>query len=192
MNHHRAPSSTRETGFVLVTSLVFLVVLTLLAVSAINSSTLQERMASNQREKSRALQAANAGLEHAESLLAHPVFLRCFWLLKPPTESSTQNCDSSAGMLAVSGVTIAERYTGSGSESDATDFLADSAWTAANAMPHELPQGENSAMDIVYRVEYLPRTSNPPARLMFRVTARARGRSPSARAVTQSFYQIDA
>lgn len=64
----------QQRGFILITSLVFLVVITLLAVSAMNRSTLQERMASNMRDHSRAEQAADAALRGVEHMLANKAF----------------------------------------------------------------------------------------------------------------------
>lgn len=59
-----------QRGFVLITSLIFLVVVTLLAVSAINNSTLQEKIAANMRAQKTAELHANAALREAEALLA--------------------------------------------------------------------------------------------------------------------------
>ncbi|MCP4406675.1 MAG: hypothetical protein GY807_02745 [Gammaproteobacteria bacterium] len=56
-----------SSGFVLVTGLLFLLVITILGVSAISTVTLQERMASNLREKSRANEAANAAVRNGEN-----------------------------------------------------------------------------------------------------------------------------
>lgn len=63
-----------QRGFVLITSLIFLVVVTLLAVSAINNSTLQEKIATNTRARETAQQHANAALREAEALLGTQAF----------------------------------------------------------------------------------------------------------------------
>ena len=65
MNHHRAPSSMRETGFVLVTSLVFLVVLTLLAVG---SEWLRDRVVTA------ATGGDASGVQPAEAAKSSPLF----------------------------------------------------------------------------------------------------------------------
>lgn len=59
----QAPKRAR--GAVLVVSLVLLVVLTLLGVSVMNMTRLEERMASNSQELAQALQSAETGLEQA-------------------------------------------------------------------------------------------------------------------------------
>ena len=58
--HTRLPA--RQQGAVLVVSLVMLVVLTLLGVSVMNMTQLQERMAGNQQEDTQAFQSAETGL----------------------------------------------------------------------------------------------------------------------------------
>lgn len=58
-----APARAR--GAVLVVSLVLLVVLTLLGVSVMNMTRLEERMASNSQESVRAFQGAETGLSQA-------------------------------------------------------------------------------------------------------------------------------
>lgn len=57
----------RERGSALVISLVFLLLLTILGLSSMQSSTLQEKMAGNSAEKNRAFQLAEAGLRAGEA-----------------------------------------------------------------------------------------------------------------------------
>jgi type IV pilus assembly protein PilX len=64
------PTSTRQRGMVLVTSLLLLVVVTLLAVSMFRSFGLDEKIAGNVREKQRALSAAETAEQFAEYWLA--------------------------------------------------------------------------------------------------------------------------
>jgi type IV pilus assembly protein PilX len=60
-----------SSGFALVGSLLFLVVLTLLGLSSISTVTLQERMASNLREKDRASEVAEIAARDGEQFLAN-------------------------------------------------------------------------------------------------------------------------
>ena len=64
----RAPSRhpRSETGLVLVTSLLLLVVVTILALSMFRSFGIEEKIAGNSREKHRALQAAESAQQFAE------------------------------------------------------------------------------------------------------------------------------
>jgi type IV pilus assembly protein PilX len=61
----RAPR--RERGTVLIVTLMFLIVLTLLGLSTMRGTTLEERMAGNSRDYNTALQAAEAALRDAEA-----------------------------------------------------------------------------------------------------------------------------
>jgi type IV pilus assembly protein PilX len=65
------PSSVRQRGMVLVTSLLLLVVVTLLAVSMFRSFGLDEKIAGNVREKQRALSAAETAEQFAEYWLSN-------------------------------------------------------------------------------------------------------------------------
>lgn len=56
----------RESGFVLVTGMVFLVVLTIIVIYMLRGSIMQERMTANSIDRQRALQAADAVLREAE------------------------------------------------------------------------------------------------------------------------------
>jgi type IV pilus assembly protein PilX len=62
--NHRAPA--RQRGYVLVTSLVLLLIVTVMAISMYRSFGVQEQIAGNIREKGRALQAAEAAEQYAE------------------------------------------------------------------------------------------------------------------------------
>ena len=58
-----------QKGAVLVTGIIFLIVLTILVLSIMRSATLEERMASNARNRQIALQAAEAVVRDAENTL---------------------------------------------------------------------------------------------------------------------------
>lgn len=66
----------KQQGAIFITGLVFLVVISLLGVTAMKTSTLEERMAGNSRDRNLALQAAEMGLRYAEQhiLSIDPVF----------------------------------------------------------------------------------------------------------------------
>ena len=84
----------RERGVVLVVSLIMLLVLTLLGVTAMQSTIMQERMAGNAREVSMAFQAAEAALRDGENALIA--------LTDRPAMCSTAPCSSvwERGLLA--------------------------------------------------------------------------------------------
>lgn len=55
-------SMTNQKGVVLITGLVFLVMMTILGVTAMQNTVLEERMAGNLRDENLAFQAAEAAL----------------------------------------------------------------------------------------------------------------------------------
>ena len=55
----------REGGAVLIISMIFLIIMTLLAVTGMTTTSLEEKMASNAQESTRAFQAAETGLAQA-------------------------------------------------------------------------------------------------------------------------------
>jgi type IV pilus assembly protein PilX len=62
---HSKPSPRRQHGAVLIVALLFLVILTLLGLTAMSGTTLEERMSGNSRDMNIALQAAEAALRDA-------------------------------------------------------------------------------------------------------------------------------
>lgn len=69
-SHRMIRLKTRQTGVALITGLIFLVMLTLIAVTAMQSTTLEERMAGNARTRDLAFQSAEAALRAAETALS--------------------------------------------------------------------------------------------------------------------------
>jgi type IV pilus assembly protein PilX len=57
---------SRQSGAALITGLIFLVVLTMIGITAARMSTLEERMSGNMRDRSIAMQAAELALRDAE------------------------------------------------------------------------------------------------------------------------------
>lgn len=69
MKNMPTATSTSQNGAALITGLIFLVVLTLISLSAIKSTSLEERMAGNARDQDVAFQAAEAGVRDAMKTL---------------------------------------------------------------------------------------------------------------------------
>jgi type IV pilus assembly protein PilX len=67
-------SRSRARGASLITALIFLVIMAMLSVTLAGVTSLEERMASNTRDRDLALQAAEAALRDAEQRLALPAF----------------------------------------------------------------------------------------------------------------------
>jgi type IV pilus assembly protein PilX len=66
-NNANSPrAQSRQSGAALITGLIFLVVLTMIGITAARMSTLEERMSGNMRDRSVAMQAAELALRDAE------------------------------------------------------------------------------------------------------------------------------
>ena len=189
------PPGTRQNGFVLVTSLIFLVLITLLAVSAINSSTLQERMASNQREKSRARQAADAALRRGELLLQDSKF-------DTPQAPGTTVAVNAPSDSKDSDGTISLKIwyrTSMIEDDDKKDqpdaFLDESTWGNGKPLTYVLDAAMPPVEYYVEDYDCVARDLNPDSKavcdgaMLYRITSRSKGQNPAAVAVTQSLYE---
>jgi type IV pilus assembly protein PilX len=70
-----APTPLRERGAILVTSLLLLLVMTIIGVSVVQVTRMQERMSGNQRDLNLAFQGAEAGLREGEQQLDDTISL---------------------------------------------------------------------------------------------------------------------
>jgi len=64
----------KQKGVVLITSLVLLLIMTMLGVTAMSTTIIQEKMAGNSLDRERAFQAAEAALRDAEQFIENPTF----------------------------------------------------------------------------------------------------------------------
>lgn len=69
---HAVP--TRQKGVILIVALILLLVLTLIGIGVTQSTTLEEKMAANTRDKDLSFQAAEAGLRFGESGLQQALY----------------------------------------------------------------------------------------------------------------------
>jgi len=88
MNRQTLPHPRTQRGAIMVVSLLLLLVMTVLALTASQSTTLQERMAGNARDTDLAFQAAEAGLRDAEATLAA--------LIPFGTSGKPEDCDAAS------------------------------------------------------------------------------------------------
>jgi len=109
-----------ERGFVLVTGMLFLVIMTLLGLALFRSSGLMERIAANTRDKQRAFETAQAALQYGE------------WWLGQSTTTTKSACN------ATTGKTTGTIHVCSETLSASRDTLAALAW-APNAFTYQQP-----------------------------------------------------
>ena len=181
----RATRAVRpEQGFVLVTGLMFLVIVTLLGLALFRSSGLMERVSANTRDKQRAFETAQAALQYGE------------WFLGNSTLQPKTSCNST-------GKTVATLHVCSEALSLSRDTIAALAWKA-NAFAYDtLPNvsvdtagGLNSAgTDIKYQalpgvyVEDLGLMSDNKTEL-YQVTAYGYGGNADTSSIVRSTYKV--
>jgi type IV pilus assembly protein PilX len=92
-----AKTIQNQQGAVLITSVMLILLLTLFGLGAMQSTTLQERMAGNMQQRDLAFQAAEAGLRDAESYIGGlallPAFNNTGGLYTPVTDGTTPRWD---------------------------------------------------------------------------------------------------
>ncbi len=164
----RIPVRSRQRGAVLVVSLVLLLVMTLLGVSSMNSTTMQERMAGNLRDNNLAFQAAESALRQGEEFLRQATL--------PPFTGAN-------GLL--------ERQDGAGQ----ADFWSSYAW-ASNSRAAPAPDGVADIP--LFVIEELPPVPAPGESLAFgplsevgvyRITARGVGGTEDAVSILQTTFR---
>jgi len=187
-------------GFALITSLLLLIVLTLLGVSAISSVSLQEQMSANLKEKERGSEAAELANRGAEQFLAS----------YPPVGVLEEIPPASSAPVMGLGVWSIDAAIPS---NDVRDFLLDSVW-ASNATPFQGPPFDNATLigtgvnsvtgisekyfqlpsTITEEASFSPYTLDPNDRAIgaglfyYRISGRGVGGNATAVSIVQSMY----
>ncbi len=172
--------ANRERGVALFISLVLLLVLTIIGVSAVQTTSLEERMARNSHDNVLAFQAAESALREGENFLRN-------------------NINSTAGFTSAgtNGLWTAAQYNQPERWADGT------VWSGANSV--EVATAINGVNQqpryIIEWVATVQRADNPFLQgssyatifdriEIFRITARGVGGSPNARVVLQSTFGL--
>lgn len=169
-------SHQREKGAALVISLLLLLVMTILAVSMSQNTTLQERMARNTRDAEAAFQSAEAGLRAGEDLLkGTEVVIVC---------NDLTSCQSTK-QYYFSGTDLTTQddswWTNNGTEfgtagaKDISDVVAD---------PRYVVTKRGSAKDSLTT----GKAGSSSAITFYEITSRSHGITDSSEAVTQEIY----
>ena len=169
----------RQQGAVLVVGLVFLLLMTLIGVSAFAVATQEERMAGSTRDRQRALEAAERALRDCERHLSGPL---------PPVLSADGSADR--GMYAAPDV---ERTPAEREKWQTIDWHAEPTRQLADA-----PDVAEQPRCIAQRVARAPsgdlgRRAEPPPvpATAFQVTGRGVGAHPGTVVVLQSTFVRD-
>ncbi len=165
----------RQQGVVLAVALIMLVLITLLSVSAMRSTIMEERMASNSHNNNLAFQMAETALRHAEALL---------------------NTDPDATLVPIGLSQSVGFGTCEVNLDNNTDFYNQIVWDALGC--DYIGNADNAMSNPPqYFVEFLyakaPQdASNPePRECFYRITARGYGPDRNSIATLQTTYRFD-
>ncbi len=169
----------KQNGFILIVSLVFLMIMTMLGIAMFGGFTMDERMSGNHREKNRARDAAQAALLYAG-----------YWLAQPgnsyaPGQSNVgTTCTAPSVAPLVCSNALANPTT--------PPWAAAVNYTAPNsAITVNASGGQNTYVDNPkYYIQYLGNTNSTSA--MYQVTSTAQGGNATAVSVVQAVYQVTA
>ena len=167
MLYHRSLVIRTQRGVVLIISLIFLLVLTLMGVAAMQGTTMQERMAGNSQDRNVAFQAAEAALRDAEGYISNDAKIR---------SADFSDFDDNKGLYISTADPFALDSELSDTEKTREYDIGDSD-IALSQNPHYL----------IERIDYICNDSNKFA--IFRISARAQGVNSSTNVRLQSRYQ---
>jgi type IV pilus assembly protein PilX len=176
------PQARRQQGFVLVMALVFLVLLTILGVSALNTTSLEEKMAGNTKDRNLAFQAAEtallAGERWIEAQLQKPNFPdNVHGLYNVDTTSAVANWD------AITWTSNVVSYPCSPSVTSSCGTGVGKISTQPKYIIEDLGEVPDSKTSLVVNTDYQSKGIT-----MLRVTARGTGGTDAAVAMVQSTY----
>lgn len=97
----RLSMASRQQGVALVIALVFLLLLTIIGVTAMQTATLQERMAGNVRDRNVGMQAGEFALRDAEQMVDAGVSLNAAFIFTGGNAPDWRNTDCSDGTVNV-------------------------------------------------------------------------------------------
>ena len=170
-----------QRGASLVIALMFLIVLTILGLVAVRSSTVQERMAGNDRDRAVAFEAAEAALRDAERDIqanvtsANPFDNVCTDGLCLPATVATPNWNSNSWSGATS------RIYGVNSGAGAFPLAVSNAPRYIIELLPDVPAGSGNTLNTNAR-------SSTRGGTAYRITARGWGRRPGTAVMLQSVY----
>lgn len=166
----------RQQGFVLIVSLIFLVLMTMLGLAMFSGFITNQMVAGNHREKSRAFDAAQTAINFTE-----------YWLAQPG------NAVTSAGKpitgKACAGISNSPVICNNALTTPATlPWATGVSYTPSNQMAVNAAGGKGTyAANPQYYIQYLGQQVTGP---LFQVTAAGQGGNANSVAVLQTVFQI--
>ncbi len=176
---HKTFSQVRQRGAVLITSLVILLILTLLGVSAMSTSSLEEMMAGNLRDQNLSFQAAEAALRDGERYISS-------WSGEPLATSTGSN----------NGVFLANTFGDFSYAAYNTSVWGQAAIYGANTSALPLDGVDADPVYLIEEYDFVPKDASYESlikrkgKFFYRITARGVGASSSAVTMVQATSAI--
>ena len=174
--NHSHPAPNRQQGVALIVALIFLLLMNILAVTALGTTTLEERMASNMSDKNIAFQSAESALTAGEVWIGGQ-------MNKPVFDPAVTN--DGLHLPSLSAVQVWEEPTGVWSSTDVQSYAGMQGVTQQPSYIIEdlgsMPEDKGSLL--------LPTNYKSSGKNLFRVTARSSGKTDTAVVMVQSVYE---
>ncbi|MDV6344631.1 PilX N-terminal domain-containing pilus assembly protein [Nitrosomonas sp. Is37] len=184
MIYQEAKLASRQRGVVLATGLIFLVMMTLLGVTAMQTTMLEEKMAGNLRDETLAFQAAEAALREGEMFLQQ-ITLPAF--------------DGSNGLYAETPADETQAAETQAAETQAPDPITWPGWSTSGRTIATTMSGVASQPRYIIEQRRIPvpaekggsvqQSATTMTSTMYRVIARGVGGTESAVVILQSDYR---
>lgn len=188
-NYMRIGQPARQRGVVLVVALIFMVVLTILGLSASGTSSIETLMAASFRDRDRAFAAAEVALRDAE------IRISGYWTFpaKPvnpygfPDESSSTSCVS--GGLCSPSATQPVHSSDFFGAAEPGSVSADFSWNTEDSRTPDIDGLANQPRHLIERVcRIVPGDSATKCQFVYRVTAQATGAKGTTRVTLQEVF----
>jgi type IV pilus assembly protein PilX len=174
----------QQRGAVLVVSLLLLLVMTVLALGASQTTRLQERMSAGMRDRDLAFESSEAGLRNGERIIDS--------LDTPPSPCTSGRCQVyDRDILPVSLAFQTQDWWDSNAWAYATDETFSTTRgsdISGSGMAGADPQFVVEELEEVADALSVPPTGPPPSRIYYRITSAAQGGTEQAQVVLQSTF----
>jgi type IV pilus assembly protein PilX len=188
--------SRRQSGAAMIVALMFLVVLTMLGVSALSGTTLEEKMAGSTRDRALAMQAAEAALRDAEKDLnntntAFRVIQTANFVAACTAGLCLTTC-TAVDTCAATDMTKLDFSTGTSTSAYYGQFTGDTSFTGS-ATNTRLPRYviellTTAVVPGVLNPTPHPTAPNPPYNRLFRITSVGYGKGAGTNVILQEIY----
>jgi type IV pilus assembly protein PilX len=190
MKQPRISSPGQQSGAVLIVSMLLLLVVTVLALGASQSTRLQERMAGSQRNYDLAFQAAEAGVRAGERMVDPTMMqappLACAQITNPPCSvyergflNDIFSYEEQAYQPRSWWTSVAQRYA-------VKDKLISG--EAGDGLARQDPQFYIEELEEVRDALSVPPTGPAPSRVYYRIISRGEGGTENSQVVIHSTY----